>query len=163
MPICNLPELVALLPKNTCILGLDLGDKTIGLAIADPGRSIASPLSTIQRTKFTLDAQALGKIIKERNVGGLVLGLPKNMDGSEGPQAQSVQAFARNLVAQPQLIGGDLPIAFWDERLSTAAVERFMISDDMTRKRRDAVVDKAAASWILQGALDALRLQATRS
>ena len=116
---------------------------------------VASPLETIKRRKFTQDAEALKAIVSEREVGGLVLGLPVNMDGSEGPRCQSTRQFARNLA---QVAGIDLPYAFWDERLSTAAVERFMIEEaDMTRRRRGEVVDKMAAAFILQGALDALR------
>lgn len=159
MPICLLSNLRAVLRPRACLLGLDVGSKTIGLAICDPGLKIASPLDTLIRRKFTEDARALGRIIKERDVGGLILGLPRNMDGSEGPMAQSVRQFAANLLANSDLVGGDLAIAFWDERLSTAAVERFMISDDMTRKRRDEVVDKMAAAYILQGALDAMKTE----
>jgi putative Holliday junction resolvase len=136
------------------LLGLDVGDKRIGLAICDRGLSIASPLGTLRRHKFRQDAEAIARTCTERNVGGLVLGLPVNMDGSEGPRCQSTRAFARNLEA----IGGfTLPMAFWDERLSSAAVERILVGEvDMTRKRRAEVVDKMAAAYILQGALDAL-------
>jgi putative Holliday junction resolvase len=136
------------------LLGLDLGDKTIGLAISDRGLKVASPLETIRRSKFTKDAEALAALCAARGVGGLVLGLPVNMDGSEGPRCQSVRQFAANLA---ELAGFTLPIAFWDERLSTAAVERVLIGEaDMSRKRRGQVVDKMAAAYILQGALDAL-------
>lgn len=155
MPERPLTELPQALQKRQRLLGLDLGEKTIGLAISDGGLSVASPLETIRRRKFTQDAGALGKIVAEREVGGLVLGLPINMDGSEGPRCQSTRQFARNL---EQVAGIALPYAFWDERLSTAAVERFMIEEaDMTRRRRGEVVDKMAAAFILQGALDALR------
>lgn len=150
----DLQEMPGQIARNTRLLGLDLGEKTIGLAISDPGLMVASPLETITRKKFTLDAEKLEKVIADRNVGGLVFGWPVNMDGSEGPRCQSTRQFARNLA---QLRGLTLPIAFWDERLSTAAIERFLINEaDMTRGRRDEVVDKMAAGYILQGALDAL-------
>ena len=141
----------AALPRNQRLLGLDVGEKTIGLALSDPGLSVASPVSTIKRTKFTADANALLKLAAERGVGGLVIGLPLNMDGSEGPRCQSVRQFAANLLKLK-----DLPILFWDERMSTMAVERAMIAHDVTRARRDKVVDQAAAAFILQGALDAI-------
>jgi putative holliday junction resolvase len=160
MAIRNPTELRALMPRGKRLLGLDLGSKTIGLAIADPGFMVASPIGTIRRTKFTNDARELGKIIKEREVGALVIGLPVNMDGTEGPASQSARQFAANLLQQSDLVGGELEIAFWDERLSTAAVTRMMIEADMTRKRRGEVVDKMAAAYILQGALDALAAQA---
>ena len=152
--IVDLSELPDALPKGRRLLALDLGDKTIGLALADPGLTVATPLETIRRTKFTKDAEALDKVIAEWRVGGLVLGLPVNMDGTEGPRCQSTRQFVRNLEKR----GFDLPTAFWDERLSTSAVERFLIDGaDMTRKRRGEVVDKMAAAYILQGALEALR------
>ena len=152
MAIVEPAELKSVLPSGARLLGLDLGSKTIGLAISDSGLAVASPLETLRRTKFSADAAALIALIGERGVGGLVLGLPKNMDGSEGPRAQSTRQFAANLLEQI-----DIPIAFWDERLSTAAVERVLIDEaDMSRKRRGAVVDKMAASVILQGALDFL-------
>ena len=138
------------------ILGLDTGDKTIGLAISDSGLTVASPVDTIRRTKFRADAKTLAALMAERNVGALVIGLPVNMDGTEGPRCQSARQFAQNLLDS----GIDLPIAFWDERLSTAAVERFLVDEaDMSRKRRAQVVDKMAAAYILQGALDALRMR----
>lgn len=153
MPVCTLDELVSALPKGKRLLGLDLGAKTIGMAIADPGHTVASPIGTIRRSKFARDATALIEVIEERGVGGLVIGLPVNMDGSEGPRCQSTRQFAANLLEKI-----DLPIAFWDERLSTAAVERFLVEEaDMTRKRRGEVVDRMAAAYILQGALEALR------
>lgn len=137
------------------LLGLDLGEKTIGVALTDIGLVIATPLETIRRTKFTADAAQLAAIVARHKVGGLVIGLPVNMDGSEGPRCQSVRQFARNLSEKLP----DLPIAFWDERLSTAAVNRMLIDEaDTTRKRRAELVDKLAASYILQGALDHLRL-----
>jgi putative Holliday junction resolvase len=157
MPVCNLIELPALMKKGQCLLGLDPGSVAIGVAISDPGFAVASPLSTITRKKFAEDAAALATIIKDRNIGGIVVGLPKNMDGSEGASAQSARAFVRNILERGNLPDPNLPVAFWDERLSSAAVERFMIETDMTRKRRDAVIDKAAAAYILQGALDRLK------
>jgi putative Holliday junction resolvase len=130
-------------------MGLDLGDKTIGLAVSDRQLTVASPLSTIRRSKFTADAAELLKLTAAREVGGLVLGLPLNMDGSEGPRCQSTRAFARNLARLT-----DLPIAFWDERLSTVAAERALLEADTSRKRRSEVIDHVAAGYILQGALD---------
>lgn len=144
------------LPPAGRLFGLDVGEKTVGVAVSDSGRSIASPVDTIRRTKLAGDVAALKAMIAARGPVALVIGLPVNMDGSEGPRCQSVRAFARNIAAQ----GIALPVAFWDERLSTAAVERFLIDEaDMTRARRDRVVDKMAAAYILQGALDALRRQ----
>lgn len=142
------------LPAAGRLLGLDVGDKTVGLAVSDSARSIASPVDTIRRGKLAADVAALQGFIASRQPVALVIGLPVNMDGSEGPRCQSVRAFARNIAQR----GIALPQAFWDERLSTAAVERFLIGEaDMTRARRDRVVDKMAAAYILQGALDALR------
>ncbi|HEX8568972.1 MAG TPA: Holliday junction resolvase RuvX [Caulobacteraceae bacterium] len=141
------------LPPKGALFGLDLGEKTIGVATSDATRFIASPLELIRKTKFTADAGRLFQLMGERRAVGLVIGLPKNMDGSEGPRAQSSRAFARNLLRVR-----DLPIAFWDERLSSEAVNRMLIDEhDMTRARRAEVVDKTAAAWILQGALDRLR------
>jgi putative Holliday junction resolvase len=145
----GIPDLAAALPRNERLAGLDLGEKTIGIAIGDPGHMVASPLTTIRRTKFTPDAKALLKIVDERKVGGLVIGLPLNMDGSEGPRCQSVRQFAENLLKLR-----DIPIAFWDERLSTMAVTRGMIEADLTRAKRAKIVDQSAAAFILQGALD---------
>lgn len=143
---------LTILPASGKLLGLDLGTKTIGVAISDGMRYSATPLETIRRTKFTADAERLLQLIVENNAVGLVLGLPLNMDGSEGPRAQSTRAFARNLGNKTPL-----PIAFWDERLSTAAVTRTLIEADTRRDRRAEVVDKLAASYILQGALERLR------
>ncbi len=137
------------LPSTGTLLGLDLGTKTIGVALSDEGQMIASPLETIARKKFKADAERLLALINKNNVVGIVLGLPMNMDGSEGPRAQSTRAFARNLSALT-----DVPIAFWDERLSTAAVERTLLDADASRKRRGEVIDKMAAAYILQGFLD---------
>ncbi len=149
--LCEIDELPALLLPNARLIGIDLGEKTIGLALSDVNRTIASPLETLPRGKFKTDAEKLLALVAKFDVGGLVIGLPKNMDGSEGPSAQSARAFVRNLSPLT-----DLAIAFWDERLSTAAVERTLIEADASRKRRDEVVDKVAAAYILQGALDRL-------
>jgi putative Holliday junction resolvase len=151
MIVADPGSLRAALARNQRLLGLDVGDKTIGLALSDPALSVASPVTTIRRTKFTADAASLLKLAAERGVGGLVIGLPLNMNGSEGPRCQSVRQFASNLLKLK-----DLPILFWDERLSTMAVERAMIAHDLTRAKRDKVVDQAAAAFILQGVLDAL-------
>lgn len=153
MPVFDLSELSAACPPNTPWLGLDLGENTIGVAASDAGRIIASPLELIRKTKFSKDAEQLFKIMDGRKVSALIIGLPLNMDGSEGPRAQSCRAFARNLERfRP------VNVAFQDERLSTTAVERFLIDElDLTRKRRADVVDRTAAAWILQGALDRLR------
>ena len=143
---------LAALPASGKLLGLDLGSKTIGVAVSDGMRYSATPLETIRRQKFTLDAQHIQALIAENQAVGIVLGLPLNMDGSEGPRAQSTRAFARNLGARIAI-----PIAFWDERLSTSAVTRMMIDADVRRDKRPAIVDKLAASYILQGALERLR------
>ena len=158
MPLADLPALKATLTRHQRLLGLDLGTKTIGLALSDVGRSIATPLETIKRTKFTKDAERLIHLIGEHDIGGLVFGLPVEMDGTEGARCQSTRQFATNLdMALDKAGRAPLPMTFWDERLSTTAVERVLIGQvDMTRKRRADVVDKAAAGWILQGALDAL-------
>ncbi len=154
MTVVPLTELPGRLAPRRRLLGLDLGAKTIGLAISDPGLKVASPLETLARGKFTRDAEALARLCDARGVGALVLGLPLNMDGSEGPRCQSTRQFAANLA---EIAGLALPVAFWDERLSTAAVERLLIEEaDMSRRRRAQVVDKMAAAYILQGALDAL-------
>ncbi len=157
MPVCNLSNLKKALKEGQCLLGIDPGSKVIGVAISDPNLCVASPLKSIIRNKFSEDARAVAALILERNVGGIIIGLPKNMDGSEGPAAQSARAFANNLLQRGNLPNTDLPVVFWDERLSTAAVTRFMIEDDMSRKKRDAKVDSAAAAYILQGALDGLK------
>lgn len=140
------------------IAGLDLGTVTIGVAVTDSFRRVATPLETIKRTKFGKDATALLEIVKSREIKGIVLGLPLNMDGSEGPRCQSTRAFARNLVPLT-----DLPISYWDERLSTVAAERALLEADTSRKRRSEVIDHVAASYILQGALDRLAHLETRA
>ncbi len=155
MIVRNISELPALLRKNSCLLGIDYGSKVVGLAVSDPGLKVASPLTAIVRKTFAADMASFEAIVKERDIGGFVVGLPKNMDGTESRTAQAARAFMRNLSQKGTL--PDLPALFWDERLSTAAVERFLIEDGMSRKRRDSVVDKAAAAYILQGALDAIR------
>ena len=137
------------LPPMRALAGLDLGDKTIGVAVSDRMLSIATPLETIRRTKFTADAGLLLDIVAKRDIGGIVLGLPLNMDGSEGPRCQSTRAFARNLARLT-----DLPIGYWDERLSTVAAERALLEADTSRKRRSQVIDHVAAGYILQGMLD---------
>ncbi len=150
MPIFDRQSFTAEVPTGVRLLGLDLGSKTIGLAISDGRHTLASPIETIRRKKFTLDAARLVELATEREIGGFVLGLPLNMDGSEGPRCQSTRDFARNLLG---II--DLPLVFWDERLSTAAIERLLIGEaDMTRSKRSEVVDKMAAGYILQGFLD---------
>ena len=148
----ELKDFVAALPSMRALAGLDLGDKTIGVAVSDTFRSVATPLETIRRKKFGVDAARLQEILRDRRIGGLVLGLPRNMDGTEGPRCQSTRAFARNFA---QLWEG--PIGFWDERLSTVAAEKALLEADTTRKRRAEVIDHVAASYILQGALDRLR------
>jgi putative holliday junction resolvase len=149
--ILPLAQAAAHLPERGTLIGLDLGSKTIGVATSDPDRRVATPVETITRKKFAIDAARLLALAAERNATGFVLGLPVNMDGSEGPRAQSTRAFARNLARLT-----DLPIALWDERLSTAAVERALIAADATRARRAKVIDQHAAAFILQGALDRL-------
>ena len=153
VPVFDLTDLPAACPPDTPWIGLDLGENTIGVAVSDTSRMIASPLQLIRKTKFTQDAEQLIKLMNSRNVSALIIGLPLNMDGTEGPRAQSCRAFARNLERLRPV-----NVAFQDERLSTTAVERFLIDElDLTRKRRADVVDRTAAAWILQGALDRLR------
>jgi putative Holliday junction resolvase len=156
MSIRKLTDLLTVVPRGKRLLGLDLGSKTIGMAISDPGFAVASPIGTIKRTKFTVDARELAKVLKDREVGAVVIGLPVNMDGTEGPAAERARQFGASMLEHRDLLGGEQEIAFWDERLSTSAVQRMMIDADMTRKRRAEVVDKMAAAYILQGALDAL-------
>lgn len=144
---------LAAVPPQGVLAGLDLGDKTIGVALSDLRRSIATPAQTIRRKKFTLDAQALLSLCAARGVVGLILGLPLNMDGSEGPRVQSTRAFARNLSGLT-----DLPIGFWDERLSTVAAERALLAFDTSRAKRAEVIDHVAAGFILQGFLDRLAM-----
>ena len=151
--ICDgIEDFAAALPPMQAVAGLDLGERTIGVAVSDTFLSVATPLETIRRRKFGQDAEKLLAILSARNIGGLILGLPRNMDGTEGPRCQSTRAFARNLARLT-----DLPIGFWDERLSTVAAEKALLEADTTRKRRAEVIDHVAASYILQGALDRLR------
>ena len=145
----RIEDFAAALPEGRAIAGLDLGTKTIGVAVSDLRRGIATPVLTIRRVKFTTDAAALAALVAERRIAGLILGLPLNMDGSEGPRAQATRAFARNLVRVVPL-----PIGFWDERLSTVAAERALLEADTSRKRRAEVIDHVAAAYILQGVLD---------
>ena len=153
MPVVDLTELPALLARHAPVVGLDLGEKTIGVAVSDATRTVASPLELIRKVKFTQDAAALFKLMENRGAGGIVIGLPVNMDGTEGPRCQSSRAFGRNLLRLR-----DLPIAFWDERMSSMAINRVLIDEaDVTRARRAELVDKMAAAWILQGALERLR------
>lgn len=149
MIIEAMADFLATLPPNRAICGLDLGDKTVGFAVSDLRRQVASPVLVIRRVKFTEDAARLLALLAERQLVGIVLGLPLNMDGSEGPRVQSTRAFARNLTKLT-----DLPITYWDERLSTVAAERALLEADTSRKRRAEVIDQVAAGYILQGALD---------
>lgn len=150
--ICEeIQEFAATCGPVGALMGLDFGDKTIGVAVSDGLRSVASPLETVRRKKFTVDAARLQEIISHRAICGIVLGLPRNMDGSEGPRCQKTRAFARNFARL-----SDLPITYWDERLSTVAAERALLEADASRARRAEVIDNIAASYILQGALDRL-------
>lgn len=147
----TLSEFGQALKPGAALVGIDLGEKTIGVAVSDRLRHVATPLETIRRKKFTADAAQLLDIVKEREIGGFIIGLPFNMDGSEGPRAQSTRAFARNLMRL-----NDLPLSYWDERLSTVAAERALLEADTSRARRREVIDHVAAGFILQGALDRL-------
>jgi len=154
MPVLDIADFAAALPQHAPVVGLDPGEKTLGVAVSDVTRTVASPLALIEKTKFTKDAEALFKLMESRGAVGIVIGLPMNMDGTEGVRCQSNRALARNLLR----LKPDLPITFWDERLSTAAVTRVLIEEhDVNRKRRAEVVDKMAAGWILQGALERMR------
>ena len=153
MAVIDISELKSALPKGAPLFGLDPGEKTLGVATSDVTLTIASPLTLIKRSKFTLEAASLFALMQERGAAGLIIGLPINMDGSEGPRCQSNRALGRNLLSLR-----DMPIVFWDERLSSAAVNRMLISEaDLSRAKRADVVDRAAAAYILQGALDRLR------
>lgn len=151
MILTTIESFAAALPPNRAIAGLDLGDKTIGVAVSDLRRQVATPIEVIRREKFTIDAGRLLALLQARGAVGIVLGLPLNMDGSVGPRVQATQAFARNLEKLT-----DMPIAYWDERLSTVAAERALLEADTSRKRRKEVIDQVAAGYILQGALDRL-------
>lgn len=152
MPILAITDLAGAMKPGERLLGLDLGEKTIGLALSDTLLTVATPMETLKRGKFGADAAKLDEIIAKQGVGGLVIGLPLNMDGTDGPSAQSARAFARNFAARSAL-----PIVLVDERLSTVAVTRTLIDADASRRKRAAVVDKMAAAYILQGALDRMR------
>jgi putative holliday junction resolvase len=155
MIVRNPADIKPFIKRGQSLLGLDLGSKTIGLAKSDLSFTIATPLETIRRSKFTKDALELKEIIDANEIGALVLGLPMNMDGTEGPRCQSTRQFAANLLEK-----FDIPITYWDERMSTQAVTRTLLEADASRKRRAEVVDKMAAAYILQGALDALQMSA---
>ncbi|MFN4153572.1 MAG: Holliday junction resolvase RuvX [Paracoccaceae bacterium] len=157
MILADIAEFVTTLPRVGGIAGLDLGDKTIGVALSDLRRSVATPVEVIRREKFTLDATRLLTLLTARGATGIILGLPLNMDGSEGPRVQSTRAFARNLEKLTPL-----PITFWDERLSTVAAERALLEADTSRKGRKEVIDKVAAGYILQGALDRMTYMTAR-
>lgn len=153
MAVLDISEFAAALPRGAPVVGLDLGTKTIGVAVSDASLMIASPLELIRKSQFTKDVEALFKLMASRGAAGVVIGLPMNMDGTEGPRSQSARAFGRNLLRLKEL-----PIAFWDERLSSVAVNRVLIEEaDVTRARRADLVDKMAAAYILQGALDRMR------
>jgi putative holliday junction resolvase len=158
MIVEDIMTFAATLPANRAIAGLDFGEKTIGVAISDLRRQVATPVETLRRVKFTADAAALLALLALRGAFGIVLGLPLNMDGTEGPRAQATRAFARNLVGKT-----DLPITYWDERLSTVAAERALLEADASRKRRREVIDAVAAGFILQGALDRMSFAARQT
>lgn len=155
MAVLALSAFKAALGKGQRLLGLDLGEKTIGLALSDTHLTVATPLETLKRTKFKADAEKIAALLSQHDAGGVVIGLPRNMDGTDGPAAQSARAFARNLAA-----AANCAVTLWDERMSTMAVTRTLLEADASRARRAEVVDKMAAAYILQGALDALRRQA---
>ena len=157
MPIRNPSDLVGAVSRNARLLGIDVGEKTLGLALSDTTHVIASPLETLRRGKFASDVGRLRDLVAKHGVGGFVVGLPVNMNGSEGPRCQSVRAFAANLLGRI-----DLPLAFWDERMSTLAVTRTMLEADLSRGRRAELVDKMAAAYILQGFLDHLKAAGVR-
>ncbi len=154
MAVIDITELKGALPPRTCLLGLDLGEKTIGVAVSDLTLTLASPLELIKKSKFTLEAERLFTLMRQRGASGIVIGLPVNMDGTEGPRAQSCRAFARNLLR----LNDTVHISFWDERWSSSVMNRFLIEEaDLSRAKRAEVIDKNAAAYILQGALDRMR------
>lgn len=157
MAIVSLKELRTLLPKGKRLIGIDQSKKAWGLSISNPDLTIATPLKTIERTKFTQGVQTLAAICREYGVSGFIIGLPLNMDGSEGPRVESVKHFADNLMAAREVLGFDPLIAFFDERLTTHAVDDFLDEQNVSRKRRDEVIDKLAAQMILQGALEKMK------
>lgn len=152
MPVVTIEEFAEILPLRSTVAGIDLGSKTIGIAVSDPSLSLASPRPVIMRKKFSVDSDLLLALLARENSAGLIVGLPVNMDGSEGPRVQSTRAFVRNLMAKMEI-----PVIFWDERLSTVAAERALLEMDVSRAKRAGRIDSAAASFILQGALDRLR------
>jgi putative Holliday junction resolvase len=156
MAVIDITELHHALPPRRALLGLDLGEKTIGVAVSDTSLTLASPLELIRKTKFGADAARVLELMRSRDAAGLVIGLPVNMDGTEGPRAQSCRAFARNLLRLPGVV--DFPIAFWDERWSSTVMNRFLIEEaDLSRAKRAEVIDRNAAAYILQGALDRMK------
>jgi len=156
MAVIDITALPTVLPPRRTLLGLDLGEKTIGVAVSDASLTLAAPLELIRKTKFTVDAARVLDLMLTREASGLVIGLPVNMDGSEGPRAQSCRAFARNILRQPGV--EDFPIAFWDERWSSTVMNRFLIEEaDLSRAKRAEVIDRNAAAYILQGALDRMK------
>lgn len=155
MPIGGLKEIINCRPRDKRLLGMDLGDKTIGLAVSDHAQSIATPLVTLPRKKFAQDVKELERIVKDYDIGGYIMGWPVNMDGTTGPRCDVTRSYADEMTKYPQILGTDPWIALWDERLSTASVEDFLVeSVDMSRTKRKQVIDKLAAQHILQGALD---------
>jgi len=158
MAVCDLKELKTLIPQKTRILGMDHGAKTIGLALSDATLSIATAIDTVRRNKFSTDIKHIADVVTEYDIHAFIIGLPLNMNGTEGPRCQSVKSFAQNLIRFQDAFNREMHICFWDERLSTSAVERFLIDEvDMNRKRRSEVIDKMAACHILQGALDFMK------
>ena len=162
MMISNISELPERIKKGKSLLGIDYGSKIIGIAVSDEGLTIASPLISLVRTKLAADIKAIAKIVIERNIGGFVIGMPKNMDGRDNATAQAVRAFARNLTVNAEVCGfpkghEEMPIVFWDERLSSAGIEKLLISNEMSRLHRTRIIDKMAAAYILQGALDCMK------
>lgn len=155
MPVLDIADFAAALPQHAPVVGLDPGEKTLGVAVSDVTRTVASPLALIEKTKFTQDAEALFKLMDSRGAVGIVIGLPMNMDGSAGPRVQATRAFVRNMEQKTAL-----PFVYWDERLSTVAAERTLLEMDVSRAKRAERIDSAAASFILQGALDRLSLLA---
>jgi putative Holliday junction resolvase len=155
----HIEDFAAAVPAMHALIGLDLGEKTIGVAVTDRFLSVATPLETVRRTKFGQDAARLAQIIEAREIGGLILGMPYNMDGSEGPRCQSTRAFARNFTQ----LYPELPVGYWDERLSTVAAERALLEADTSRRRRAEVIDHVAAGFILQGVLDRLRVMRAKA
>ncbi|NBX73901.1 MAG: Holliday junction resolvase RuvX [Alphaproteobacteria bacterium] len=156
MPLLALADFMDVLPARGCLLGVDVGTKTLGLALSDPAWRLATPHTTLARKKFTTDVQAMAHIIIQRKVAGVIMGLPRGLDGKQTPMTQSVMQFAENFLTHAAIVPLNLPLAMWDERLSTLAMERALIALDTTRARRKDLIDQMAAQYILQGALDYL-------